>query len=68
MGKLQTRDDVLRLLDRAIKDAGSPEKLAKQWGISATYIRRVVKKKMLPGKKIQRPLGLERVERYRRIK
>ncbi len=60
-----TVDGVRAMIAAKVRIAGSPEKLAAEWRVSAQYIRQVAAAKVAPGKLILSRLGLERVVSYR---
>lgn len=63
-----TIDDVLRLLRRECEKAGSQSAWAKAAGVSGAYVNDVLQRRREPGAAILAPLGLEKVETYRKVR
>lgn len=63
-----TLDQVLTLLRRECEKAGSQHAWAKASGVTGAYVSDVLNRRREPGAGILAPLGLEKVETYRRIK
>lgn len=57
-------DDLLRLLQHFVADAGSASAAAKALGISAQYLSDVLHRRRAPGVKIVNALGYELVTGY----
>lgn len=60
--------DILSIIRKAAKQAGSQSALAKQLGVSEPYLSDVLNERRDPGESILTPLGYERVTVYRRLK
>lgn len=61
-----TEADILRMLLRECRRAGTQAEWAKAQGLSATYVSDVLKGRRAPGDSILSALGFERVVTYRR--
>jgi len=63
-----TLQQVVALLRRECKKAGSQAAWAQAHGVTGAYVSDVLQGRRGPGAGILAPLGLEKVETYRRIK
>ena len=59
-----TRDDVVELLRKRIGKAGTQAAIAREFGVTETYISDILHGKCAPGEKILGGLGLRRVVSY----
>lgn len=57
--------NIQRVIRRKVKALGSQRALAKELGISQSYLNDVLKGRKEPGEGILAPMGLERVVTYR---
>src|SRR5215475_6050788 len=60
-------DDVVRLLRREVQTCGSQEAFANKAGVSQQYIGDILRGQRVPGEKILKALGLEKIAYYRNI-
>lgn len=63
-----TRERVIVLLNRSIREAGGRAKWAAKHELSYEHVRAVIEGVRDPGPKLLRALGLERVTTYRRVR
>ena len=63
--KPMRKHDFLALLRRRVQDAGSQSALAKELGISDSYLSDVLTQRREPGEAMLTPMGIERVVVYR---
>lgn len=61
-----SESDVLQMLLKAIKKAGSQKEFADQHDISPQYVNDIVLGRRRPGNKVLQALGLERVVLYKK--
>ena len=61
-----TKDDVLSMLRKAVKDAGSQRWLARSWGVSEQFLSDVLRNNRRPTYAILENLGIEATIVYRR--
>lgn len=62
-----TRAEVLKIIDREAKLAGSQRALARRLGVSSSLLNDVILGTRSLSETILRPLGIEEVVSYRRI-
>ena len=62
MPKKLTLDQVIQMMREAVINAGSLRKLAKQWGISASYLSNAIRGLNPPGPSVCKRLGVRRVD------
>jgi predicted DNA-binding protein (UPF0251 family) len=60
-----TKEQVIALIARKVKEFGSQEIAAEQWGISKSTLSEVLSGKHSPGQKLLDALGLEHIDKYR---
>ena len=63
-----TADDVRKILQRSCDRVGSQTAWAVSAGVSLAYVCDVLAGRREPGESILKPLGLERVTIYRKVK
>jgi len=63
-----TREQLIRMIRRQIRDVGSQAQWAADHGISGAYLNDVLQGRRDPGEKMLRPMRLERVVTYRKMK
>jgi biotin operon repressor len=56
--------ELREMIEKEVERAGSQNRLAKEWGMSRSYLCEVLKGSKEPGKKILDSLGIKRVTVY----
>ncbi len=60
-------DQLLSLIKKQIREAGSQKALAYRWGISQQHLSDVLTRRRMPNKKMLDALGYDEVTMYKRI-